>query len=72
MLSKPIVTDPELLHLLEESKARVAAMTPEEREAMLKVQRESFVRGEMGWPKPKFRWENGVKVYESYEDYCND
>lgn len=46
-------------------------MTPEEREAMHKAQRESFVRAEMGWPKPKFKMIDGVKVYDSYEDYCN-
>ncbi|TPI86392.1 hypothetical protein [Mesorhizobium sp. B2-8-9] len=33
--------------LLEEAKARVAAMSPEEREAMWQAQRESWVRGEM-------------------------
>lgn len=33
--------------LVEEAKARVAAMSPEEREAMWQVQRESWVRGEM-------------------------
>jgi hypothetical protein len=71
MMSKPIPMDPDLQRLLEESKRRVEAMTPDELEAMLKAQRESFVHGEMGWPKPKFHWENGVKVYESYEDYCN-
>lgn len=70
-LFKPIPTDPELARLLAESKARVEAMTPEELETMLKAQRESWVRGEMGWPKPKFKWVNGVKVYDSYEDYCN-
>lgn len=34
--------------LIEEAKAKVAAMSPEEREAMWAVQRESWVRGEMG------------------------
>ncbi|RWF33743.1 hypothetical protein [Mesorhizobium sp.] len=33
--------------LLEEAKARVAAMSPDEREAMWQAQRESWVRGEM-------------------------
>ena len=27
---------------------------------------------ETATPKSKFHWENGTKVYESYEDYCND
>lgn len=63
---------PELERLLVESRARVKAMTPAERESMMRKQRESWVRGEMGWPKPNFHFQNGVKVYKSYEDYCND
>lgn len=58
--------------LLKESAAKVKAMTPAEREEMIKRQGESWMRGEMGWPKPKYHYENGVKVYDSYEDYCND
>lgn len=58
--------------LVREAREKVARMTPEERAEMYRQQRESFVRGEMSWPKPRFRWENGVKVYESYEDYLND
>jgi hypothetical protein len=63
--------DDKLERLLAEAKRRVEAMTPEEREAMHKAQRESWVRGEMGWPKPKFKFVGGVKVYDSYADYCN-
>jgi hypothetical protein len=63
---------PELTRLLAESKARVEAMTTAEREEMMRAQRESWVRGEMNWPKAKFHFENGVKVYDSYADYCND
>lgn len=63
---------PELQRLLDVSKRLVDAMTPEQKEAMFKAQRESWVRGEMSWPKPKFKWVDGVKVYDSYEDYCND
>jgi hypothetical protein len=48
------------------------AMTPTEKEQMLKQQAESWVRGESGWPKPKYKIVNGVKTYDSYEDYCND
>ncbi len=70
MRSKPIATDPELLRLLEESKRRVAAMTPEAREAMYAQQRAGYAKAEASWPKPKFEWVNGVKVYASYEDYC--
>lgn len=58
--------------LIEKSKERWAAMSAQEREEMLKAQRESWVRAEMDWPKPKFHWEGVTKVYESYEDYCND
>ena len=58
--------------LIAESKAIVAKMSPNELEAMLKIQRESWVRGEMSWPKAKFKTVNGVKVYESMEDYHND
>jgi hypothetical protein len=61
-----------LEQLIEESKTKVDAMTPEAREAMYKAQRESWVRAEMGWPKAKYKWVNGVKVYDSYEDYIND
>lgn len=72
MMSKPTPPRLELEELLARSKATVEAMTDEEREALYKAQRESWVRGEMGWPKSKYKWVNGVKVYDSYEDYCND
>lgn len=60
----------DLQELLRRANAKVAAMTPAEKEAMLRAQRDSWVRGEMGLPNPKYKWVNGVKVYESYEDYC--
>lgn len=60
---------PELQEALERSKERVAAMTDEEREAMYKAQRESYVRAETSWPC-RYHWKDGVKVYESYADYC--
>lgn len=63
---------PDLEVLLVEARARVAAMTPEEREAMWEAQQESWVRAELLWPKAKSEWADGGKVYESYEDYCND
>jgi hypothetical protein len=63
---------PELEELLRKAKAQVDAMTPEEREAMIKAQAESWMRAESLWPEPKYKWVDGVKVYESYEDYCND
>lgn len=61
----------ELDALLAISKAKVAAMTSEQKEDMLRKQAKSWARGEMAWPKPKFKMVNGVKVCDSYEDYCN-
>lgn len=58
--------------LLKKAKAAYDAMTPEEREEMHRIQRESWVRAEMSWPKPKYKWVNGTKGYESFSDYCND
>jgi hypothetical protein len=57
--------------LLAEALERVKAMTPEQREEMWRKQRESYVRAELNWPKPKFAWVNGVKVYASMDDYHN-
>lgn len=61
---------------LKEAAAQVRAMTPEQREKMYRKQRESYVRAEMSWPKAKYHWEmrdgQRCKVYESWEDYCND
>lgn len=57
---------------LADAKARYDAMTPEQQAEMWRQQREGYVRAEMSWPKPKFKWINGVKVYDSYSDYCND
>jgi len=61
----------ELKNLLATARAKVAAMTDKELEEMHIAQRESFVRGEMGWPKSKYKMVNGVKVYDSYADYVN-
>lgn len=58
--------------LVRRAVAKVEAMTPAARKAMWQAQRESYVRSIVDWPKPKFKWINGVKVYDSYEDYCND
>lgn len=63
---------PELTELLRLAKLKWEAMSGEEKEAMLHQQRDGYVKAELSWPKPKFKWVNGVKVYESYEDYCND
>ena len=64
--------NPEMQKLLEEAIKKFLALSPEQREAMYKKQRESWVRAEMSWPKAKYKMVNGVKVYDSYEDYCND
>lgn len=63
---------PELKKLLADAQARYDAMTPAERVEMWRQQRDGYVRAEMSWPKSKFRWIDGVKTYDSYEDYCND
>lgn len=47
-------------------------MAASEREAMFKAQCEGVAQAEASWPKPNYHWENGVKVYHSYEDYLND
>ena len=62
----------ELDELLAKSKAYVDSLTPEEKREMIRKQGESWARAEANWPKPKFHYENGVKVYHSYEDYLND
>lgn len=67
-----MTVDPELTRLLEEARKKVAAMTPAEVDAMVRRQIEGVVRAEMSWPRPKFEMVDGVKVYASYEDYCND
>jgi hypothetical protein len=56
---------PELEELLERAKARVSAMTPEEYEAMIQAQRESFVRGMMT------RCEHGLLDFEQCGE-CRD
>lgn len=62
---------PKLMQLLAAAKARVSAMTEAEYEVMIAAQRASWVSSEMMWPKPKFKFVNGTKVYDSYEDYCS-
>lgn len=62
----------DLDELLKRGVEQVKAMTEDERRAMWREQVKGVVRAEMSWPKPKYKFINGVKVYESYEDYCND
>lgn len=58
-----------LNELLNKSAADVAAMSPAEKTELIRQQAESFVRAEASWPK--YKWVDGVKVYDSYEDYVN-
>lgn len=62
----------DLERLLAWARARGATMTPEQIEAMKQEQREGNAKATASRPQPKYRWVNGVKVYASYEDYCND
>lgn len=61
-----------LNELIKQAQARYDALSSEQKAEHDKAQRESFVRSIVDWPKPNYHWENGVKVYHSYEDYCND
>jgi hypothetical protein len=47
LLIKPLRTDPKLLKALADSKAAWGRMTDDEREAMLRKQRESWTRQDM-------------------------
>ena len=62
--------DTKLRDLLAKSAAKVASMTEMEYDQMIAAQRASWVRAEMLWPKAKFKMVGGIKVYDSYEDYC--
>lgn len=66
------MTEEELHKLIDAAKVRYDAMTKEEQDAMWEAQRRGYAKAEASWPKPKFHYEDGVKVYDSYEDYCND
>jgi hypothetical protein len=67
-----MMSEPHLDELLQASVRRVNNMTAEEKAEMLRKQAESWVRGQTGWPTPKFKFVGSVKVYDSYEHYCND
>jgi hypothetical protein len=64
--------NPDLQAAFEKAQRAWDAMTPEQQAAHREAQRQSYVRAEMSWPKAKFKYIDGVKVYDSYEDYCND
>lgn len=54
MKLKPTETDPKLLEALRRAKETVDRMTPEEREAMFKAQRESWARANVSTGDPRF------------------
>ena len=58
--------------LLKKAGADFDGLSKSEQDTLIVFQITSLMKNDMSWPKAKFRWENGVKVYESYEDYCND
>lgn len=60
------------MKMVDDAILRYNALSPEEKKKHDDAQRDSFVRSIIEWPKPNFHWENGVKVYHSYADYCND
>lgn len=72
MITFEIRDNPELTKLLQEAAAEFRALSPEQQQEMMRIQKEGYVRAEMSWPKPNFSWKDGVKVYASYEDYYND
>lgn len=70
MTGKP--KDPTNLNkLLSQAVEALDSMTPEQQREMHRRQAEGVARAEASWPKPRYRMVDGVKVYESYEDYCN-
>lgn len=62
----------DVIELLRRGVEQAKNMTEDERRTMWREQGKSYARAEASWPKPKYKMVNGVKVYESYEDYCND
>lgn len=72
MIPFEIRDNPELTKLLQESVAEFKTCSPEQQQEIMRIQKEGYVRAEMSWPKPNFSWKDGVKVYASYEDFCND
>jgi hypothetical protein len=65
------MTEEDFKRKVAEAKARYDAMTPEQQAEMWRRQREGYARAEASWPKPKFKMVDGVKVYDSMEDYHN-
>lgn len=57
---------------LSEALEWVRTLSDEDRERLMRAQQASYARSITDWPKSNFEWINGVKVYSTYEDYCND
>lgn len=66
------MTDAEVKDLVDEAYRRYYAMTPEQQADMWRQQRGGYAKAEASWPRPKYKYVNGAKVYDSYTDYCND
>ena len=64
MISKPIPLDPELAALLEQAKAKVNAMSPDEKREMMRAQRRSWVIGEMMLEHPELSREYVERLYD--------
>ena len=58
--------------LIKKTAADFAALSPKAQKALLRQQAEAAAKATKSWPKAKFHWKNGVKVYESMDDYHND
>ena len=66
------MTDDKLMQDLKLAAAAFKKLSDEEQKWQFLAQVKSVAKVKTSWLKAKFHWENGVKVYESYEDYCND
>lgn len=60
-----------LEELIKKTREYWNSLSPAQQEAMIKKQIEGVAKAEASWPPPKYHYENGVKVYHSYEDYLN-
>jgi len=50
MRPKPMVDRPELTRVIADARRRFDAMSRDEQEAILRQQRDGYVRAEMSWP----------------------
>jgi len=66
---KPIKTDPELLERLRQSVEFVKAMTPEQQREMHRIQRKSWVVGEMMLENEHLSKKEAEEIYDRVCDY---